>query len=97
MKKPDFFITFYNIWLVNDVSKRHTTFEGMWPMVVSAATVKQANRFIDENLLNSNKFFSPRPITTVSMEEPFFELRMWRGSVWNCMTMWASRGCIQYG
>lgn len=69
----------------------------MWPMVARAATQEQAKRVIDENLLNEKRFFSLHPITTVSMEDPLFELRMWRGPVWNCMTMWAARGCMGYG
>jgi putative isomerase len=88
---------FHDIWSVNDPSRRHTTFEGMWPMVAGAATQEQAKRVIDENLLNEKRFFSLHPITTVSMEDPLFELRMWRGPVWNCMTMWAARGCMGYG
>ena len=88
---------FHDIYSVNDSSIRKKTFEGMWPMVVGAASEYQANRVIDDNLLNPKRFFSPHPITTVSMDEPLFELRMWRGPVWNCMTMWAAIGCMKYG
>jgi putative isomerase len=51
---------------------------------------------IDNHLLNAKEFFAPHPITTVALCEPKFELRMWRGPAWNCMTYWAARGCLRY-
>ena len=88
---------FYDIWAIEDPSKRHLAFEGMWPMVLGAATPQQATRVIDENLLNPERFFSPHPICTVGLGDPLFELRMWRGPTWNSMTYWAARGCLLYG
>lgn len=66
-------------------------------MVVGAATQEQAERVIDENLLNPDKFFSKHPVSTVGLKEPLFEFRMWRGPVWNSMTYWSARGCMRYG
>jgi neutral trehalase len=88
---------FYDIWAIKDKSLRHQAFEGMWPVVVGAATQEQANRFIDDYLLNSKVFFTPHPIATVGVHDPKFELRMWRGPAWNSMTYWAARGCLNYG
>jgi hypothetical protein len=88
---------FYDRWCVREPGRRHLTFEGMWPVVTGAATQEQALRVIDEHLLNPKEFFAPHPITTVSMSDPKFELRMWRGPAWNCMTYWAARGCLRYG
>ena len=88
---------FYDIWAIEDPSKRHLAFEGMWPVVMGAATREQAIRVIDENLLNPERFFSPHPICTVGLGDPLFELRMWRGPTWNSMTYWAARGCLRYG
>ncbi|MBN1581619.1 MAG: glycoside hydrolase [Anaerolineae bacterium] len=88
---------FYDIWAVRDSDKRHVSFEGMWPIVVGAATKEQANRVIDEYLLNPERFFAQHPISTVALNEPLFELRMWRGPTWNSMTYWAARGCLRYG
>jgi mannosylglycerate hydrolase MGH1-like protein len=88
---------FYDAWTVRKADRRHLAFEGMWPVVVGAATANQALRVIDEHLLNSKEFFAPHPISTVAMNDPKFELRMWRGPVWNCMTYWAARGCQRYG
>jgi hypothetical protein len=68
----------------------------MWPVVVGAATSEQARRVIDEHLLNPKEFFAPHPISTVALSDPKFELRMWRGPTWNCMTYWAARGCQRY-
>lgn len=88
---------FHDIWAVSQPDKRRFAFEGMWPMVVGAATEQQAARVIDENLLNPERFFSVHPIATVGVSDPRFELRMWRGPAWNSMTYWAARGCLRYG
>jgi glycogen debranching enzyme len=88
---------FYDAWTVRRADARHLAFEGMWPVVAGAATKEQALRVIDEHLLNSKEFCAPHPITTVALNDPRFELRMWRGPAWNCMTYWAARGCARYG
>jgi putative isomerase len=86
---------FYDEWSVQH--PEHLCFEGMWPVVTGAATPAQAARVIDEHLLNPKEFFAPHPIATVALNDPKFELRMWRGPAWNCMTYWAARGCLRYG
>lgn len=88
---------FYDRWVMEEPARRKLAFEGMWPVVVGAATPEQARRVIREHLLNPNEFFAPHPIATVALSDPHFELRMWRGPTWNCMTMWAARGCLRYG
>ena len=88
---------FYDRWTAHDAARRHLAFEGMWPVVAGAATPEQARRVIDEHLLNPKEFFTPHPIATVAVNDPKFELRMWRGPAWNCMTYWAARGCFRYG
>ena len=81
---------FHDIWAMRDPRKRRLAFEGMWPVVVGAATPEQAARVIDENLLNPDRFYAPHPICTVALDEPLFERRMWRGPTWNSMTYWAA-------
>ncbi|MEO6053529.1 MAG: trehalase family glycosidase, partial [Chthoniobacterales bacterium] len=71
--------------------------EGIWPLIVGAATPEQAQRVIDENILNPRRFFTKHPLASVGVEDPDFELRMWRGPAWNSMTYWAARGCMHYG
>jgi hypothetical protein len=88
---------FYDTWTVRRADRRHLAFEGMWPVVTGAATPAQAMRVIDEHLLSPKEFFAPHPISTVALCDPKFELRMWRGPTWNCMTYWAARGCLRYG
>jgi putative isomerase len=88
---------FHDVWAVRDPSKRRLAFDGMWPVVVGAATPEQAERVIDENLLNPRRFFTEHPIASVGREDPSFELRMWRGPTWNSTTYWAARGCVRYG
>jgi hypothetical protein len=87
---------FYDEWSVRRADRRHLAFEGMWPVVVGAATPEQANRVIAGHLLNPKEFFAPHPIATVALSDPKFELRMWRGPAWNCMTYWAARACLRY-
>lgn len=88
---------FYDIWAIQDINLRKQAFESMWAVVVGAASNNQAQRFIDEYLLNPDVFFTNHPISTVGVNDPKFELRMWRGPVWNSMTYWAARGCLNYG
>ena len=88
---------FHDSWSVNHPGRRPMALEGMWPMVVGAATESQARRVIDENLLNPQRFFTAHPVSTVGVDEPDFELRMWRGPTWNSMTYWAAWGCLRYG
>lgn len=76
---------------------RDHSYEGMWPMVVGAATPEQAQRVIHEWLMRPDRFFTPHPIATVAASDPKFELRMWRGPVWNSATYWAARGAVRYG
>ncbi|MCF6268472.1 MAG: hypothetical protein L3J41_02040 [Melioribacteraceae bacterium] len=88
---------FYDIWATKDTTLKQTAFENMWPLVVGAATQEQADRFIDDYLLNPDVFYTEHPIATVGVKDPKFELRMWRGPAWNSMTYWAARGCLNYG
>lgn len=82
----------------HDVSPNfHFSFEGFWPLTCGAATPYQANRAIDEWLLNPEAFFTEHPIPTVAKCDPGFELRMWRGGAFNSMTMWVLKGCLRYG
>jgi putative isomerase len=76
---------------------RSHAFEGMWPMVVGAATPKQTDRVLREWIMSPQRFFTPHPIATVARDDPKFSNRMWRGPVWNSMTYWAARGALRYG
>ncbi|MDF2713145.1 MAG: hypothetical protein K0R28_70 [Paenibacillus sp.] len=88
---------FYDSWSVRAPDLRRQTMDGMWPVVVGVATQAQADSVIDDYLLNPKRFFTEHPIPAVSLEDPGFELRMWRGPTWNSMTYWAARGCARYG
>ncbi len=88
---------FYDAWVMQRTGHRTLAFEGMWPVVVGAATDAQARRVIEEHLLNPREFFTPHPIATVAASDPKFERRMWRGPAWNCMTYWAARACQRHG
>ena len=88
---------FHDVWTVNDPGLRHLTFEGMWPLVCGAATTEQGALALEQNLLNQERFLTAHPIATVAADDPAFELRMWRGPAWNCMTFWAAEACLRYG
>ena len=87
---------FYDTWAVRDAARRTAAFEGFFPFVVGAATDEQAQRVIEDNLLNPERFFASHPIRTVGRDDPRREGRMWRGPAWNSMTYWAARGCLRY-
>jgi len=88
---------FFDSWAIEQPELKHQAFEGMWPVVVGAASPAQAQRVIDGWLLRSDRFFSEHPIATVGVRDPKFERRMWRGPAWNSMTYWAALGCVRYG
>ena len=90
---------FYDSWILDGSvpkSARTHSFEGFWPMVAGAATPEQGQRVVDEWLMRPDRFFTPHPIATVAKSDPKFELRMWRGPVWNSMAYWAARGALRY-
>jgi putative isomerase len=88
---------FHDTWSVDDKAKRHFCFEGFWPMICGAATKAQADRLIDESVLNPERFLTPHPVPVVAICDPLHELRMLRGPAWNSMTNWLARGCMRYG
>ncbi|MEI7766533.1 MAG: trehalase family glycosidase [Phycisphaerae bacterium] len=88
---------FHDRWTVNDPPQRHLFFEGIWPMVVGAASPAQADAALRVNLLNPDRFLTAHPIATVARSDPAFELRLWRGATWNSMTLWAVEGSLAYG
>ena len=87
---------FYDSWAVDDVSFRSMAFENLWPLIVGAATGEQAEKLINQYILNPDIFLTTHPIATVGRNDPKFELRMWRGPAWNSMTYWVARGCLKY-
>ena len=88
---------FYDIWAMKDTSLRSLAFETLFPLIVGAATEEQANRLINEYVLDTTVFNTIHPIASVGKRDPKFELRLWRGPAWNSMTYWVARGCMQYG
>ncbi len=88
---------FHDHWAIDLPAQQCICFEGLWPVIVGAASSEQAQRVIHENLMNPAKLFCDHPVATVARDDPRFELRMWRGPAWNSMTYWAARGCMRYG
>ncbi|BDD08129.1 hypothetical protein FUAX_05610 [Fulvitalea axinellae] len=88
---------FYDSWAMKDEKLRTLAFETLFPIVAGAATKPQADRLINEYLLDTTCFNTAHPIATVGKRDPKFELRMWRGPAWNSMTYWVARGCVKYG
>lgn len=88
---------FYDKWMVDDQRKRRMTFEGFWPLICGAASDDQAQRVVDENLIQVKRFFTSHPIPSVSLEDPAFEQKFWRGPTRNSLAYWAARGATNYG
>lgn len=88
---------YYDVWAIDDPAQRTQAFEGLWPLIVGAAQPEQAQRIINDWLLDPQRFLTKHPIPTVGAGDPKFEQRMWRGPAWNSMTYWVARGCVRYG
>jgi len=88
---------FFDSWSAREPARQHYCFEGFWPLICGAATPAQANRLIDESLLNPERFLTRHPVPMVSVSDPLHELRMMRGPAWNSLTFWLARGCRRYG
>lgn len=73
------------------------TLTAIWPLTCGAASPEQANRVIDESLLNPERFFTAHPLPYVAINEPYFKLKMWRGGAFNSLTYMAILGCLRYG
>lgn len=87
---------YYDIWSIHDNSLKHLAIENFWPLISGAIEKNRADLLIDNYLLNESHFLTPHPIPSVSVSDPKFELRMWRGPSWNSMTYWIALGCIKY-
>ena len=81
----------------HDPWHRQFAFEGMWPLVVGAASDQQAAAALDGTLLHPERFNTPHPIATVGRNDAAFQMRMLHGPAWNAFTMWAALGCLHYG
>jgi putative isomerase len=88
---------FHDSWAVKEPKRRHYAFEGMWPIVVGAASASQARQALEQTLLNPERFNTPHPIATIARCDPAFKLRMLHGPAWNSFTLWAVEGCLKYG
>lgn len=87
---------YYDIWAIRDTSLKHIVIENFWPLISGAIEKEQANLLIDKYLLSESHFLTPHPVPSVSVSDPKFELRMWRGPSWNSMTYWVALGCVKY-
>jgi hypothetical protein len=88
---------FHDSWAVNEPKRRHYAFEGMWPIVVGAASAPQAREAIEKSLLSPQRFKTPHPMATIARCDGAFKLRMLHGPAWNSFTLWAIEGCLKYG
>lgn len=88
---------YYDIWAIQDTSLKHVVIENFWPLISGAIEKEQADLLIDKYLLNESHFLTPHPVPSVSVSDPKFELRMWRGPSWNSITHWIALGCVKYG
>ncbi|MBR2373881.1 MAG: hypothetical protein IKA87_06585 [Lentisphaeria bacterium] len=73
------------------------TLNALWPFVFGIASKEQADRIIDGSLLDPSRFFTEHPLPYVAVDEPCFELRMWRGGAFTSATLMILLGCLKYG
>ncbi|MBB64244.1 MAG: hypothetical protein CMO81_04200 [Waddliaceae bacterium] len=89
---------FLDQWQVGKQTSTATIpFEGLWPVIVGAASSAQAQRVINEQLLNPMRFCSEHPVTSLSLDSTEFTCHYWRGPTRNSQTYWAARACLRYG
>jgi hypothetical protein len=74
--------------------KTNATFVGLFG---GLATPERAERLVREHLLNPEEFWTAMPVPTVSLDDPLFELDMWRGPVWHCYNHLVLDGLLRYG
>lgn len=87
---------FYDIWAIHNPSVKHLVIENFWPLIAGAISKDKADALIDNYLLNESHFLTIHPVPSVSISDPGFEMRMWRGPAWNSITYWIVMGCIKY-
>jgi len=61
------------------------------------ATPERADIMVRKHLLNPNEFWTPMPVPTVSLDDRFYSLDMWRGPVWHCYNHLVLDGLLRYG
>jgi len=74
----------------------YRTLSSIWPLFCGAATPEQAASVVKQ-LMMPEKFLTAHPLPYIAVDEPLFELRMWRGPAWNSITYCAMLGCERYG
>lgn len=88
---------FYDQWVVNNPLQRKLAFEGLWPLIVGAATSEQAQTVINAYCLEPQRFNTHHPLPSIGVQDPYFSYDHWRGPVRNSITYWVARGCQKYG
>lgn len=87
---------FHDSYLL-DRNIKYRALTAVWALTGGAASEEQANRMIDGSLLDPDHFFTEHPLPFVAVDEPYFQLKMWRGGAWNSITWMAVLGCLRYG
>lgn len=68
------------------------------PLFARILEKKEAEKLINEHLLNNKEFWGDYALTTVSKDEAAFsETDMWRGPVWIGINWFVYKGLINYG
>lgn len=87
---------FYDLNVRDDHWVKIKTIASFWPLIASVASKEQAEAMV-KHLKSENEFWSPLPIPSVALDEPKFELDMWRGPVWISQNYWVLKGLVGYG
>ncbi|RLE72327.1 MAG: hypothetical protein DRJ37_03120 [Thermoprotei archaeon] len=78
------------------------TIINFWPLWAGVATRERADKIVNKYLTNSEEFWAPYPLRTVSKREgyPFYDdspQGYWRGSVWIASNWLIIQGLYNYG
>jgi neutral trehalase len=68
-----------------------------YPLLARAASPQQANRMIEEHLLNSNEFWGKWVLPSIARDDPAFkDQNYWRGRIWGPMNYLVYLGLRNY-
>ncbi len=91
--------TFLNIDSRTGHFVRVKTWTNFVPLWAGIATREQADRMIEDHLLNAKEFWSANGVRTLAPDEPLYNPRSgyWRGPVWVISNYLMMHGLLNYG
>lgn len=87
---------FFDLHAASGVLQPAKTIAAFWALTCGVATSEQARALVG-HLTDPREFWTPYPMPTTAVDEPTFQLDMWRGPVWSSQNYWIALGLRRYG